>query len=102
MKNPEEFILYIVGALIIASICWLAREVLALRNDLTKLQTQTDLQIKAITNNCARHQHWAESIQRDVRRMDRNLIRLCAKQEVEAEPPSDDDPGLSISNGSGS
>jgi hypothetical protein len=91
MKSSDEVLIWIVGLLIVASITWLVKEVLALRNDLTKLQTETQLQIKQITQNCARHQHWAEGIQKSMGRMDRNLIRLCSKQEVEFESPSDED-----------
>ncbi len=89
MKSTEEVLIWIIGLLIVSSICWLVKEVLALRNDVTKLQTETDIKIKQIQNNCARHQHWAEGLQKSMGRMDRNLIRLCSKQEVEFEGPGE-------------
>jgi hypothetical protein len=33
--------------------------------------------------NCGRHQKWMEDVQRGQRRIDRNLIRVCAKLEIQ-------------------
>ena len=52
--------------------------------------TETNLKIAIIEKdvavvqaNCCRHQLWMEEIQRGQRRVDRNLIRVCTKLDVQ-------------------
>jgi hypothetical protein len=91
MKSLEDIVVYIAVALVIASICWLTKEVLSLRKDMTKIQTETSLRISEIKENCSRHQMWSQDLQKSLGRLDRNLIRLCAKQNVKCEEPEDDE-----------
>lgn len=89
MKNLEEVAVYIVTGLVITAICWLTKEVLSLRKDLTKLQTEVGIKIADIAQNCNRHQRWSEALQTSLGRVDRNMIRLCAKLDVDYEEPKD-------------
>ena len=89
MKSLEEVAVYLVSGLILAGICWLTKEVLELKKDMAKLQTEVTIKIADITNNCERHQRWAGDLQRSLGRLERNLIRLCTKQDVTCEEPED-------------
>lgn len=85
----EKVLLSICSALVIASICWLVREVLSIRNKLVQLETSTSLQISQITSNCERHQKWSEQMQGSLHRIDRNVVAICATQGIDHEKPTD-------------
>jgi hypothetical protein len=93
----EEVLIGIVAALVISAVCWLVKEVLDIRSQLVKLQTEVSLQIKMIMKNCTRHQQWSGKLQSDLHRMDRNLAALCAKHNVQHEAPPDEN--VDFSNG---
>jgi hypothetical protein len=90
MKIEEVFI-GIGAALVIASICWLVREVLSIRGQLIKLQTQVNLQMRAIMKNCSRHQRWAEQLQKSLHRMDNNIVAICITQGIKHEVSTEDE-----------
>ncbi len=78
----------IIAPLIVLTVAWLIREVVSIRRDFVKFKATSETQIAAIQQNCRRHQGWAEKMDGAIQRVDRNVVRLCQKSEIEYEKPS--------------
>ena len=76
--NIESWIMLAVSIVIIPSVAWLVREVLALRGKMIEIQTRQD----TMRENCDRHQRWNGEMQKTVSRMDKNIARLCQQAGV--------------------
>lgn len=70
-----------VSGIALPTIAWLVKEVLSLRRDMVKLQTEWE----KITSDCQRHQVWSEDRQKTLNRLDRNIVRLCEHAKVDYE-----------------
>ncbi len=85
--TPDHWIAIIglgITAILVPSMAWLVKQVLCLRKDMVELQTQlterTQAWVRAfesIQDNCGQHRLANEETQKDLRRMDGNIIRLC-------------------------
>lgn len=71
--------LTVMALVVVPSVAWLIKEVLALRNDMIKQQTE----IANIKETCTRHQEWQSAQQKTLNRIDNNVVRICAKVEVD-------------------
>lgn len=71
----------IVVSTIILSISWLVKAVLTLQKDMVKIQTT----VSSVIQNCNRHQKWMIDMSSDVKRMDKNIVKICAKLDVEED-----------------
>jgi len=79
--NPETWITLAVSVVIIPSIGWLVREVLAIRGKMIALEER----MLAKDKDCDRHQKWAGEQQRAITRIDKNVARLCQNAGVRQE-----------------
>lgn len=84
-----------VSVIVVPTVGWLVKEVLSLRRDFVRIQTQADDRHEALAEamkkrdeNCHRHQEWNEQNQRTLARLDRNIVRVCEKISVEFEGPA--------------
>lgn len=87
------------GAIVIPLSGWALLEVHRLRVDLAAVQAKFTTQmeersaawasvIAEIRGNCTRHQAWSEGMQSSLARVDRNLVLLCQKSEIDYERPA--------------
>jgi len=72
----------LLSAVIVPSVAWLVKEVLALRIKLVALETR----VEAMSSNCLQHHRWQEEISSAVTRTDRNVARLCESAGVQFDP----------------
>jgi len=77
----ETIITLAVSCVIVPSVAWLVKEVLALRGKMIELETRMDEQRK----NCERHQQWNGALQSSINRMDKNIAKLCMKAGIAEE-----------------
>jgi hypothetical protein len=63
----------VLSAIIIPSVAWLVKEVLAQRKELVAM----DLKITSISTDCKRHQEWQLNMQKILNRVDKNMGRVC-------------------------
>lgn len=64
---------------IVPCIAWLIREVLSLRNCMVSQQTE----IANIKENCRRHQMWQDEQQKTLARVDKNVVRICERNQIQ-------------------
>lgn len=81
MTWTQWIVTLVISGIVFPTVGWLVFEVLSLRRDMVRLQTEW---VK-ITKDCERHQHWAEERGRTVNRLDRNIVRLCQHAKVDYE-----------------
>jgi len=72
-----------VAAFIVAAVCWLVREVLDIRRQLVELESR----LSGIERECEKRLSWTKELSDSIARIDRNLVRLCEKNNVEFEGP---------------
>jgi hypothetical protein len=76
--TADAWILLGVSIVLVPSVTWLIREVLALRVKVTEIETR----LAATDRECKRHQEWAGQLQACVVRVDKNVGRLCVHAGV--------------------
>ncbi len=95
--NWEQWLMWAIstglGVIIVPTVGWLTRGVLALKKDLVnmqlelaKLQTRYDERER----DCVRHQKWNEDTQKMLNRLDKNVAVLCSKMNVEVYEKPDE------------
>jgi hypothetical protein len=78
LMSMEAWITIAVGAVVVPSITWLIREVLALRGKMIELETR----MSAKDKDCERHQNWQDALQRALTKIDKNISRLCQANNI--------------------
>jgi len=73
----ESWLMFALSAVVIPSAVWLLR--LHIR------VAELEQKYLAMQVNCERHQKWNADHQRRLERIDRNLVRLCMRSEIEYE-----------------
>jgi len=76
--SVETWIMFALSAVIVPSVAWLIREVLALRGKMIELETR----MAATDRQCERHQRWSDALQISLTRVDKNVARLCQASGV--------------------
>ena len=77
--NVEGWIILAVSAVVIPSVAWLVKAVL----DLKERMIRTEAWIALKADECQRHQQWAGTMQSDIKRIDKNISRLCQAAGVQ-------------------
>ena len=77
--STEAWIILGIGGILIPCVGWLIREVLDLRGKMIALEAR----MGAVDANCARHQLWGEGMATALKKIDKNVGRLCLKAGVQ-------------------
>jgi len=77
--SMEAWVTLGVGVVVVPSVAWLIKAVLDLRERMIGVEAW----IKLKESECQRHQSWGGTMQADIKRIDKNISRLCQKAGVQ-------------------
>ena len=80
--NLETWLIVGLTAVVIPSVSWLVIKVLAIELSMTEFHARIEQRMSSKDQDCGEHRAWTQSISQDIKRIDRNVTRLCTTMKV--------------------
>jgi len=83
----DHWIMFAISGVVVPTVGWLVKEVLALRKEMVKIQTQHHECNKSMREAIERQEASTLRQQETLERLDRNIVRLCENSGTKFDAP---------------